>query len=98
MRYDHDFAAEGVPGLVFSLRYVQGDEVDPGPLSGAKAAGLRRAGQSGEEWERSTDIGYVVQSGPLKDVSLRWRNSTYRSTYTDGADENRLIVSYLYKF
>lgn len=97
-RYDLDLAAFGIPGLSFTARYVRGDQVDPEQISGSKAANLRRSNDDGAEWERSTDIAYVVQSGPLKDFSIRWRNATYRSTYTDSADENRLIFSYLFKF
>ncbi|WP_449433559.1 OprD family porin [Pseudomonas putida] len=97
-RYDLDLAAFGVPGLGFSARYVRGDQVDPEHINGKKAAELRRGHNDGEEWERSIDITYVIQSGPFKDVSVRWRNATYRSNYTDSADENRLLLSYLIKF
>ncbi|WP_342247369.1 OprD family porin [Pseudomonas sp. OTU5201] len=93
-RYDYDFAQLGVPGLTFSLRYVKGEDVDPTAVTTVKAAALRASGQTGSEWERSTDLTYVVQSGPLKNLSLRWRNATNRSDYADGADENRLIFSY----
>ncbi|QHG65196.1 OprD family porin [Pseudomonas putida] len=97
-RYDLDFAGFGIPGLSFTARYVRGDQIDPEQISGRKAATLRGLNEDGTEWERSTDITYVVQSGPLKDFSIRWRNATYRSSYTDSADENRLILSYLIKF
>jgi outer membrane porin, OprD family. len=97
-RYDLDFVAFGIPGLTFTARYVRGDQIDPEQVSGSKAANLRRSNDDGTEWERSTDITYIVQSGPLKDFSIRWRNATYRSTYTDSADENRLILSYLFNF
>ncbi|MGJ3439479.1 OprD family porin [Pseudomonas sp. Je.1.5.c] len=98
VRYDLDLAAFGIPGLSFTARYVHGDQVDPEQIAGSKATNLRRSNDDGAEWERSTDITYVVQSGPLKDFSIRWRNATYRSTYTDSADENRLILSYFFKF
>lgn len=97
-RYDYDFAAMGVPGLTFTLRYVKGDNVNPENIATPQAAELRAAGERGREWERTTDITYVVQSGPLKDFSLRWRNATNRSTYARGADENRVILSYAVKF
>lgn len=45
-----------------------------------------------------TDLTYVVQSGPIKGVSLQWRNSTNRSTYADSANENRFIVRYTFNF
>lgn len=97
-RYDFDLATLGVPGLTFTLRYVKGDNVDPENISTAQAAALRAAGEEGREWERTTDITYVVQSGALKNLSLRWRNATNRSTYARGADENRLMLGYAIKF
>ncbi|UVJ42126.1 OprD family porin [Pseudomonas sp. LS1212] len=96
--YGYDFATMGVPGLTFNLRYVKGDDVDPANINTSKAAELRALGEEGHEWERSTDITYVVQSGPLKNFSLRWRNATNRSNYADSADENRLIASYVINF
>jgi len=84
LRYDYDFAALGVPGLTFMTRYVDGRNV--------KTAG----GDRGEEWERDTDLAYVIQSGTLKGLSLRWRNVTFRSGngLTTDLDENRLILGY----
>lgn len=82
-RYDYNFAGLGIPGLTFMTRYISGDNVDRG-------AGL----SEGREWERNTDIAYVIQEGPLKNVGLRWRNATVRSNFGHDLDENRLIVSY----
>ncbi|WP_213877284.1 OprD family porin [Pseudomonas sp. dw_358] len=81
-RYDYDFAALGVPGLTFMARYVSGDNVE------------RTGGGEGKEWERDTDLGYVIQSGPLKNVGVKWRNATVRSNFGNSLDENRLILSY----
>lgn len=97
-RYDYNFATVGLPGLKLTLRYVKGDNVDPENIATPQATALRASGDKGREWERTTDITYVVQSGPLKDVSMRWRNSINRSTYARGADENRVILSYAVKF
>ncbi|NBA98359.1 OprD family porin [Pseudomonas sp. R5(2019)] len=84
VRYDYNFAAIGVPGLTFMTRYINGDNIDLGSNR-----------PEGKEWERDTDIGYVVQSGPLKNVGVKWRNATVRSThFGSDLDENRLIVSY----
>ncbi|BAN47276.1 OprD family porin [Metapseudomonas resinovorans] len=83
-RYDYNFAALGVPGLTFMTRYLSGDGVE---LGAGKA--------DGKEWERDTDIAYVVQSGPLKNLGVKWRNATVRSTnFGNDLDENRLILSY----
>ncbi|KYC26619.1 OprD family porin [Pseudomonas sp. ABFPK] len=81
-RYDYNFAAVGVPGLTFMTRYISGDNVS------------RAAGGEGKEWERDTEMKYVVQSGPLKNVAVRLRNATFRSNFARDADEVRLLVSY----
>ena len=51
--------------------------------------------EDGKEWERNTDIAYVIQDGPLKNVGLKWRNATTRSNFGNDLDENRLILSYV---
>lgn len=83
VRYDYDFGVIGIPGLTFMSRYVRGDQADAATTSGG-----------GQEWERNTDLGYVFQTGALKNVGVKWRNAAYRSSFARGADENRLIVSY----
>ncbi|MDD0974140.1 OprD family porin [Pseudomonas fontis] len=86
LRYDYDFKALGMPGLSFFTRYINGDHIKvPGSLA------------EGKEWERDSELKYQVQSGTFKDVSVRLRNSTYRSNYEKWArdmDETRVIVSY----
>jgi len=82
VRYDYDFAAMGVPGLSLMTRYVSGDNVN------------LAAGGEGEEWERDTDIAYVVQDGPLKNFGMKVRNATVRSNFGSDINETRLILSY----
>lgn len=82
VRYDYDFSALGVPGLIAGVRYIEGDNVDTG------------RGFEGEDFERDLDIGYVVQGGPLKNLGVRVRNVTARSNYRSDIDENRLIFNY----
>ena len=86
-RYDINMATFGVPGLSFMARYITG--------SGANMADT----SNGKEWERDLEAKYVIQSGPAKDLSLRVRQATYRSS--DGVyygsssiDELRLIAQY----
>ncbi|AFM33762.1 MULTISPECIES: OprD family porin [Stutzerimonas stutzeri subgroup] len=80
-RYDFNFAAVGIPGLSFMTRYLSGDDFG--------------ANGDGKEWERDTDIGYTFQEGALKNLNLKWRNATFRTTGTgNDIDQNRLIVSY----
>ncbi len=83
VRYDYDFAAMGIPGLTLMTRYVSGDNVDRGV-----------GASEGKTWERNTDIAYVIQSGPLKNLGLELRNATTRSNFQSDMDENRVIVSY----
>ncbi|MDD2135616.1 OprD family porin [Pseudomonas kurunegalensis] len=98
LRYDYNFAALGIPGLTFNVRYVKGDQVEPQRITSAKGRALAAGDGEGREWERTTDITYVVQSGPLRNVSLRWRNASMRSNFADAADENRVIVGYTVEF
>ncbi|KFJ91860.1 porin [Pseudomonas sp. 1-7] len=97
-RYDYNFVALGIPGLTLGVKYAKGEDVDPTLLTTRQAAGLRLEGEDGKEWERMTDLTYVLQSGPIKGLSVQWRNSTNRSTYADSANENRFIVRYTFNF
>lgn len=84
-RYDYNFANIGVPGLNLMARYIRGDNFKVG-------------GKSAQEWERDIDIGYIIQSGPLKDLGVLVRNVMYRGSHTTNVDENRVIVNYTFKF
>ncbi|QQE90648.1 OprD family porin [Azotobacter chroococcum] len=83
-RYDYDFASLGMPGLTLMTRYIKGTNVHTGNID------------DGEEWNRETQLSYVVQSGPAKDLTLRWRNSTIRRDWgaNNKYDEQRIIVQY----
>ncbi|WP_341963948.1 OprD family porin [Pseudomonas sp. RC10] len=82
-RYDYDFAALGVPGLKFSARYAKGDQAEIIGFNG-----------EGREWERDMDISYVIQGGPFKNVSFRWRNAQNNGNYYNDTNENRVIIGY----
>jgi|GEM_PF-1060499 len=75
-----DYAFESVEGLTFMTRYTHGDNIDRGD------------GTEGSEWERNIELKYAFQN--IDGLSVRWRNSTVRSTETNGSDENRLILNY----
>ncbi|UST60139.1 OprD family porin [Pseudomonas moraviensis] len=83
LRHDYNFAAMRIPGLTLMNRYISGDNVHTGTIT------------DGKEWGRESELGYTVQSGTLKDLNVRWRNSTMRRDFSNNEfDENRLIVSY----
>ncbi|MCY1413433.1 Porin-like protein NicP [compost metagenome] len=83
VRHDFNFAGVGAPGLTLMNRYISGDEVHTGAIT------------DGKEWARESELAYVVQSGALKNLSLKWRNSTMRRDFSANEfDENRLIISY----
>ncbi|WP_392886047.1 OprD family porin [Pseudomonas migulae] len=83
VRHDYNFVALGIPGLTLMNRYISGENVHTGTIT------------DGKEWGRESELGYTVQSGVLKDLNLKWRNSTMRRDYSNNEfDENRLIVSY----
>ncbi|WP_201196571.1 OprD family porin [Pseudomonas fluorescens] len=83
VRHDYNFVALGIPGLTLMNRYISGDNVHTGTVT------------DGKEWGRESELGYTVQSGALKDLNVKWRNSTMRRDFSNNEfDENRLIVSY----
>ena len=84
-RYDLDMATFGVPGLSFMTRYVRGTNIENGNRN------------NGKNWERDTEVKYVLQNGAAKDLAFRVRQATYRAN--DAANntdinEVRLIVEY----
>lgn len=84
LRHDFNFVVLGLPGLTLMNRYIHGDNVH------------NASTQDGTEWGRETELAYVIQSGPLKSLNVKWRNSSQRRNWgsTNSFDENRLIVSY----
>lgn len=83
--YAYDFTALGVPGLTAGLRYFKGRD---------GTTELRGAEVAANEWERDFDLAYVVQSGALKGLGVKWRNIAYRSSYSRDRDNNRLYLTY----
>jgi len=67
--YELDFSTFGAPGLSWKTAYVYGDNIDT-PTG------------EGKEREFFNQVRYVVQSGPVKDMSFKLRNSIYRSNGT----------------
>ncbi|WP_350022833.1 OprD family porin [Pseudomonas protegens] len=87
--YDYDFAASGLPGLKSRLRYVRGDHIELAAFNASER----------KEREFQMELGYVLQSGPLKNLGLVARKSIYRNDFPAGAafrDENQTRFLALY--
>ncbi|SEL17804.1 outer membrane porin, OprD family [Pseudomonas sp. NFIX51] len=97
VRYDLDMQPLGIPGLSFMTRYGKGSDAD---YSNANAVYMRRDADGNpltdqRRWERDIEAKYVVQGGTLKDLSLRIRQATVRSSsFESDLEEFRLIVEY----
>ena len=92
VRYDYNFAGMGAPGLNGMLRYVSGDNIELARFGGSNLS----------ESEKDIEVSYVLQSGPLKDLSLRLRNAWYRNDFTAQAShrddkELRVNIDYTWK-
>ncbi|NBF02310.1 outer membrane porin, OprD family [Pseudomonas sp. Fl5BN2] len=87
LRYGYDFSALGIPGLGLHSRYMS--------ASHAEIIGTRKIGTA---WELNNELRYVVQQGPLKDLSIRLRSAIYRSNYAQNflrdTDDVRLMFNY----
>lgn len=87
LRYGYDFAGLGLPGLSLNSRYMFGDH--------AEIIGTRKIGTS---WELDNELRYVVQNGPLKDVSVRLRSAVFRSNHAVNfqrdTNDTRLMFNY----
>lgn len=86
-RYDYSFVGLGVPGLDFMVRYVRGDNIKIAGYDGAQ-----------KEWERNIELGYTVQSGPLKNLNFRLKHANYRNSFNSDLDDVRFITQYPINF
>jgi hypothetical protein len=82
VRHDYNFAGLGIPGLTLMNRYTSGSNIQTTTRDDA------------EEWARESELAYTLQSGSLKNLSIRWRNSDVRRDVGADANENRLIINY----
>ncbi|KWV69488.1 OprD family porin [Pseudomonas sp. WS 5407] len=49
----------------------------------------------GKEWERESELAYVIQTGTFRDLDVRLRNSSIRRSFGSGSfDENALVINY----
>jgi imipenem/basic amino acid-specific outer membrane pore len=101
IRYDLKMAEYGVPGLSFMTRYVKGWDIDGTGLAEnsvyRKENGDPVYGADGKHNETNFEAKYVVQSGPAKDLSVRFRQAWHFANADEGegdVKEFRVIVDY----
>ncbi|RMS22149.1 Outer membrane porin [Pseudomonas syringae pv. aceris] len=87
--YGVDLSGLVLPGLSYKAAYVRGDNIDDGTAGSG----------DGTEREIFSQLTYVVQSGPAKDLSIRLRNSFLRvsddaQAYNSEGNETRIFVDY----
>ena len=91
-RYEYDFK-NYMPGLRFMTRYTHGSNIHAPALGDGKY----------KEDELDFDVGYIIQTGPLKDLSLRARYAIYDNDMPltaniKPANETRFNIDYTWKF
>lgn len=92
--YSLNMSSYGIPGLTFYGAYTRGDNVDGSKVEAGSAYDFYA--NTEKHWERDFEAKYVVQSGKVKDLSLRLRYATHRISGTSdvNSDQVRLIVQY----
>ena len=98
--YGYVFSNFGLPGLSTNISYTRGklDMTKASQENSGYALYYNPDGKNASHWERDIDLKYVVQSGPVKDMSvrLRWATNRGEDNYTAdrNLDEYRFIVDY----
>lgn len=100
VRYDLDLASLGVPGLTTSLWHAKGWDIDgtrySGDRNGRNAGYNVRGLDNAKHDENGLMVGYMVQSGSLKNAVFRTIVYNHRATggQIDGSyDEVRLVAN-----
>ena len=97
LQYNIDMATFGAPGLSFMARYAYGYDIDGSNISADSAYAGYGYGEDGKHHETNVEAKYVVQTGPVKDMSFRIRQA-WHTANADQAEgdraEFRLIVDY----
>lgn len=83
-RHDYNFKDMGISGLVLTNRYVKGFDISRNDVL-----------EDGSEWQRNTVVSYQFKEGKKKNLTIKIKNKSYRSTLTqNNTDEFHIIASY----
>ena len=98
LRYDLNMAPYGVPGLSFMTRYIHGSNIDGSHMpSNSIYRTAYPYGDDGSHHETDFEAKYVIQSGPVKNLSFRLRDAIHTANADQGEgdlNEFRFIVDY----
>lgn len=97
VRYDLKMDTLGVPGLSFMARYINGDNIDGSHMAADSAYRAYGYGDNGKHHETDVEAKYTIQSGPVKDLSFRLRQSFHYANADQAESDNnemRLIIDY----
>jgi hypothetical protein len=103
LQYNLDFSTLGVPGLNWTSAYVYGWNIHASAENTTKTGRVETA-DNAKEHEFFNQVKYTMQTGPMKDASLRVRYSHYRAdqayenTYMPDTNEWRLFLDIPVKF
>lgn len=92
VRWDYNFAVQGIPGLTAMLWHMRGDNIE---------LPERMGGRGLYERESQAQVAYVIQSGPLQGLGVKVRHAWYRNDFTQAAtfrDNNDLRVNIVYSW
>nr|WP_319528401.1 OprD family porin [Pseudomonas laurentiana] len=97
VRYDLKMDSLGVPGLGFMARYISGDNIDGSHMAADSPYRAYGYGDNGKHHETDVEAKYTIQSGPVKDLSFRLRQSFHYANADQAESDNnemRLIIDY----
>jgi hypothetical protein len=77
LQYSYNFKNHGLPGLNWTTAFAYGWDIDI-----AERANPTQVIDQAEEHEFFNQVKYTVQTGPMKDASLRLRHSYLRASDT----------------
>lgn len=86
LRYDYDFKDTPLRGLKSIIRYYDGRRIET------------QLTKNGQEHELDLLLNYEFQQPRLKGLNVYWLLGDYKNSTTKDYVENRLILSYQYKF
>lgn len=84
LRHDYNFDSLGISGIVLTNRYVKGFDISRNDVV-----------EDGSEWQRNTVVSYKFKEGKSKNLTIKIKSKSYRSTLTqNNTDEFHIIASY----